>query len=247
MKSFVLSFLLTAFIFIYFMCLFDAKVNAYIRKLPDLFFIVTVALLFIGYIIALYWGITGIVKGERIFNFMGIGLSLIGLGLYWLAYMTNKGNGKEAEGQFEHDVTRIEAGQQATVYALLKQTNTSVSDVQFVAYWGMNKNPADFVLCVQKGNIIALQIKNKALPDVQSISQLKQLTWLVLEHCGLKSMEGLHLPQLQRLSVDHNLLTNLNGFENSPNVAWLNFSNNPITDSSALKSFSNKSLYIEAQ
>ena len=247
MKSFALSFLLTAFIFVYFISLFDAKANAYIRKLPDLFFIVMVVVLFVGYIVALYWGITGIVKGDRVFNFMGIGLSLIGLGLYWLAYVTNKGNGKEAEGQFEHDLSKIEAVQQAAVYELLKQTNTSVSDVQFVPYWGMNKNTNDFVLCVQQGNVIALQIKNKALADVQTIAKLKQLAWLVLQNCGLKSMEGLHLPQLQRLSVNHNLLTNLAGFENSPNVAWINFSNNLITDSSALKSHPAKSLYIETE
>ena len=59
-----------------------------------------------------------------------------------------------------------------------------------------------------------------------------------------KTIAALKLPKLEHLSVGHNQLASLDGLQNSPLVYWLNFKENPVTDSAALKSFTNKYVYI---
>ncbi|HRI22605.1 MAG TPA: hypothetical protein PLA68_16710, partial [Panacibacter sp.] len=60
MKSFILSFLLTAVICAAFMGVFETKTSAVISKIPDWFFIVMAVIFLAGYLLALYWGFTGI-------------------------------------------------------------------------------------------------------------------------------------------------------------------------------------------
>ena len=244
MKSFILSFLLTAVICAAFMGVFETKTSAVISKIPDWFFIVMAVIFLAGYLLALYWGFTGIFKEQRLLNLMGIGFSLLGLSIYLFAFMINDGMGKERPGQFDHNISKIEASQRAALDNLLLQTNTKASDIKMIAYWEMTKNPNDFALCVQHGNIVALQIKNKQLSNVANISKLSHINWLVLENCNLKSIADLKLPALERLAINSNQLTNLKGLENSAKVTWLNFQNNPVTDSSAVKNYVNKELYI---
>lgn len=244
MKSFALSFTLTMIICAFFMGVFESKTSALINKIPDWFFIVMVVVFFIGYVLALYWGVTGIFKDHRFLNFLGIGFSAIGLSIYLFAFIINGSFGKESPGQFDHALSKIEAKQHDALNDLLQQTNTKLSQVKMVAYWDMTDNPNDFVVCVQHGNIIALQIKNKPIENVANISKLDKLNWLVMENCNLTSIADLKLPFLERLAVNHNRLTSLAGFENEPKVSWLNFRDNPITDSSALQNHPNKELYI---
>jgi Leucine-rich repeat (LRR) protein len=92
--------------------------------------------------------------------------------------------------------------------------------------------------------VIALQIKNGLLPDLKNITALNKLNWLILHNCGLKSLSGLNLPLLQRLSVSNNQLSNLDGIETSPDLDWLEYANNPITDSSAAKAVTDKNLNV---
>ncbi|MEO8769454.1 MAG: hypothetical protein ABI402_05200 [Ferruginibacter sp.] len=244
MKSLILSSSVTAFIFILFMSLFEKNAFHTIRRLPDSILIIIIIAFFAAYLLSLYWGITGIIKGQRLFNLLGIGFSLFGLCIYVLGYMVNSGGGKETPNQFDRDITKIENNQGIALEELLQQTNTKPENLQCTNYWGMYKNPAEFVICIQKGNIISLQIKNKPVNDVKTVTKFPHLSWLILENCDLKSIADLKLPELDRLSVKGNQLTSLTGFENEPKVSWIDYGNNPIIDSSAITTHPNKSLYI---
>ena len=50
---------------------------------------------------------------------------------------------------------------------------------------------------------------------------------LVLNHCQLKSIENLKLPEAQRLNLKDNLLEDLQGIE-APKVRWLDLNHNPL-------------------
>ena len=244
MKSLTLSFLLTAAMCIYFMFILDPKFSGKVRTVPNWILVVVLVIIFAGYLLALYWGIAGMLKQQRIFNLLGIGFSLFGIGIYIFFFLLSSGKGKENKGQFDHELSKIEAIQRIAVDNLLAQTHTKAEDVKMVAFWNMHENPDEFVLCVQKGNVIALQVKNKPVTDLVIVSKLHNLNWLSLENCDLKAIAALHLPKLEHLSVGDNQLLSLDGLQNSPLVYWLNFKGNPVTDSAALKSLTNKNVYI---
>ncbi len=244
MKSLLLSLVLTIIICIYCMGLFDARVRHFISGLSAVFFVTTMIIFFVGYVLSLYWAVTGIVKGQLLLNLPGLCLALFGIGIYLLGYQMESGKGKAAPGQFDHAISKIEPGQQAALLHLMKQTGTTEQEVQLVTYWAMYNNSNSFVICVQHGNIIALQLKNKTLTDMADISALPALNWLVLHNCGITSVAALQLPLLQRLDVAHNQLATLQGVQNAPDITWLNFRDNPVTDSSALQQIANKAIYI---
>ncbi|MGC4104252.1 hypothetical protein [Ferruginibacter sp.] len=244
MKSFLLSGFVSALICIFIFSVFEKKFRSFINNVPDKFLIVVIAVLFAAYLLSLFWGIMGIMKEQRLLNFLGIGMSLAGISVFVMGYMVNAGKGKASPGQFDYSINTIEVQQQTALRELLQQTNTKPQNVKFVNYWEMNKNPDSFVVCVQKGNIIALQVKNKRLADVRTISEFSHLNWLILDNCNLTSIAELKLPLLERLAVNNNQLSNLAGLENEPNITWLNFQNNPVTDSSALKNLTKKDLFI---
>ena len=206
---------------------------------------VLLVLIFGGYLLSLFWAATGIVKGERLANFFGICFSLFGLGIYAFGFVLSNGKGKEKKGQFDHELSKIEIRQRAAVDQLIHQTNTNPENVKLVAYWEMTGNPGDFVLCVQKGNVIAMQVKNKPLNDISQVTQLTELSWLALNNCDLKTIAKLKLPNLDHLSLANNKLASLDGLQNSPNISWLNFKENPVVDSMALGQLKNKYLFIE--
>lgn len=244
MKSFILSFSLTAIICVFFMSVFEPKMNAHYKNVPNWIFWIIVVAFFAGYILAFYWGIINIFRQERLFNLLGICFSVLGLGLYIMFFMMENGKGKASKNQFEHDITKIESSQLAALNNLLQQTGTQAGDIKFINYWDMSNDPGDFALCVQKGNIMALMIKNKPINDVGCISVCKKLDWLVLQNCHLETIEKLDIAGLRQLDISRNKLSSLKGLEHAPNISLLNFSSNPVTDTSALTSLTNKYLSI---
>ncbi len=244
MKSLILSSGITAAVALIIMLLFDSRMGDLFDRLPEWSLWLTAGICLLGYIISFYWGITGVFKQQRFFNFLGIFFSLLGFSIYITGYIMNAGKGKETPGQFDHSLSAIESTQRAALDSLLKQTGTKASNINTVSYWKMDKNPDDFVICVQKGNVIALQLKNKTLTGLNNVAGLKKLNWLTLDNCAVESLQGLNLKELQRLYVPHNKLKNLQGIENSPTIGWLDYSDNPITDSSSLSAFSEKNLFI---
>jgi len=243
MKSFILSAILIVVPFLFFMSVFDTKISAWYRQWPDWIFITALVLLFAGYLLSLYWGITGLRHGSRFLNILGMGTSLLGIGIFALFFFMNKSGGKERRGQFDHELAKIEPTQLAVISELLTITHTDTAAVNMVAYWQMHQNPGNFVICIQQGNIIALQVTNKQVSDLRIVSKLKHLNWLALENCGLTSLTNLDLPLLQRLSIKHNQVSSLAGLENAPQLGWLNYHNNPVTDSAALTQLP-KQVYI---
>jgi hypothetical protein len=235
MKSFILSFTILLSICFFFMSVFDKKANAFYNKSPEWVFIILMILCMTGLLLSLYWGIAGMIKGQRLLNGLGIFCSIFGIGIFVLGYVMEKGKGKESPGQFDHELSLIKTRQRVTLYDLMKKTNTDTADVELVPYWKMSHHPGKFVVCIQKGNVIALQIKNKPLHDISDLNALDKLNWLILQNCGLQSISALNLPLLQRLSVNNNQLTNLSGIEHSPQLKWLEYMNNPIQDSTAAK------------
>jgi hypothetical protein len=243
MKSFLISLSIVLGICFFFMSVFDKKTNAFYNSLPTWIFITLMITCLLGLLLSLYWGIAGMIKGERLLNALGIFCSIFGLGIFALGLIMDSGSGKELPGQFDHDLSLVDARQRVTLYNLMKQTNTDAADVDLVAYWNMSRQSGKFVVCIQKGNVIALQIKNKPIKDISDLNVLEKLNWLTLENCGLQSVSALKLPLLERLYVNNNQLTNLNGIEHSPDLKWLEYARNPIQDSGAAKLIAEKNLY----
>lgn len=244
MKSFLLSIVPTIIIVVFIMSVFDQKVPAIINRLPGQFFILFILLSVAVYLLAAYWGIKGISKGNFFFNIAGLFISIAGIAAFAMAYQMSAGKGAASPGQFDHAFSDIEPAQQQALTALAAQTATPLQDISMVAYWKMHKNPANFSVCIQKGNIIALQVKNKPLKDLQTLSAFGHLNWLVLDNCNITSLSTLNLPLLQRLDVGNNQLNNLDGIQHSPQIEWLNFAGNPVSDSSALKELPHKDLVV---
>lgn len=219
MKSFLLSIILLSVICIFIFGIFDHKISRYYSSVPIWVFIVIAVAFFGGFVLSLYWGLAGVFKEHRLLNIWGICCSLLGLGFYFFGFIMEAGKGKEMPGQFDHELSKVETVQQTALYDLLQQTNTKAADLQFIPYWEMNKKKDGLAVCIQKGKVIALRIKNRMLADVSNISKLSHLNWLVLESCGLKSIDSLNLPELERLSVVNNHLTSLNGLQHLQKLA----------------------------
>ncbi len=236
MKSFIVAVIITAVLCGLFMGIFEKSVAVYLNRVPTWLAVVLLIVFFIGYCVALYWGISGIMREQRVLNFFGIVLSVLGIGAYIVMFQMNNGKGKERPGQFDHSFESIGIEQQQVLEQIVRQAGLSVEDINFAAYWNMSNNPSDLAVCVQDGNVIALQVKNHPVTDMQLVSRLQHLNWLILDNCSVTNITHLVLPELQRLNVSHNQLTSLAGLGKMPNVVWLDFSANPVTDSSALDS-----------
>lgn len=243
MKSFILSLSIVSGIFVFFMSVFDKKANAFYNRIPEWIFIALIIICFAALLLSLYWGITGLAKGQRLLNVFGIFTSIFGIAIFAMFYWMDRQKGQEMPGQFDHELSLVESSQRSALTTLMNETNTDPKDVQLVAYWKMNHHPGKFVVCIQKGNVIALQIKDKPVSDMKNISALQKLNWLILTNCKLQNLSGLDLPALQRLYVNNNQLKNLDGIVHSPGLQWLEYSGNPMEDSSAAKRITDKNLY----
>ncbi len=88
MKSLVLSLLLTGFIFYAFINFIELNNQTWVSKVSSSVEYILIIGLGIGYLVAFYWGVSGIINGQRIANFFGTLLSLFGIGLFLFGYST---------------------------------------------------------------------------------------------------------------------------------------------------------------
>lgn len=234
MKSFLIAIITSVLLFGSFMQLFEPKQKGLLNSLPSWLTILFVVLCFAGYSFALYSGIKEVNRHQMLLNVIGICISVFGISCYILLYTMSVGKGKEKPGQFSHELEKIAPGQRAAIDSLMKQTGVKSSQVKLVAFWKLHDNPDPFVLCVQDSNVIGLQIKNRPLSDLTPIKAFYKLSWLILDNCGLTNIEDLYNPELERLDVRNNKLVSLDNLAHSARIGWLDFSNNPITDSGAL-------------
>jgi hypothetical protein len=227
MKSLLLSLFLTIFVGYIFASLIDPNTSSWFSKLPTWAIYPFAIVMCIAYLVALYWGFTGIMQGQRLANFFGIMLCLMGLGLFVYALMMSAGKGQAKDGQFEYALNAQSADTEA-IKPILSQANLQEKDIAFVDFWNLSSSQAKFSVCVQKGEIIGMSIKNATLSDVSSLSNLHALSQLSLNHCGLTKIENLNLVKAERLNLDDNSLENLTGI-NAPKVKWLDVKNNKLS------------------
>lgn len=88
MKSLVLSLLLTGFIFYAFINFIELNNQTWVSKISSSVEYILIIGLGIGYLVAFYWGVSGIINEQPIANFLGTLLSLFGIGLFLLGYST---------------------------------------------------------------------------------------------------------------------------------------------------------------
>jgi hypothetical protein len=88
MKSLVLSLLLTGFIFYAFINFIELNNQTWVSKISSSVEYILIIGLGIGYLVAFYWGVSGIINEQPIANFLGTLLSLFGIGLFLFGYST---------------------------------------------------------------------------------------------------------------------------------------------------------------
>lgn len=228
MKSLLLSFILTCFITYSFMSLIDSNAQSWVSKLPNWSAFPIITLLGIAYLIALYWGVTGIMREQRVANGLGIFLSLCGIGLFWFGMMMEAGKSKAKEGQFDYVLAPQNLKDIEALQPILEQGNLKPEDIKMLAYWDLFKSQDTVAICMQKGRIIGINIKNIKINDISCLEKLPQLSSLTLNNCGLSEIKNLDLPKAERLNLNNNSLENLTGI-NAPMVKWLDVENNQLS------------------
>lgn len=226
MKSLILSFLLTGFIFFAFMGLIDSNNQKWVSKIPQS---VSYLLLFafgIAYLLAFSWGIKGIMQGQRIANFFGILLSLLGIGLFWFGFSMEKSKAKV--GQFDTKLSTENIKDIDALQPILEQAHLQPSAIKMLAYWDLFHSQDSIAICMQKGRIIGINIQKLALNDVSCLSRLSELSSVTINFCGLSNIKNLRLLRAERLNLNNNLLENLTGID-APKVKWLDIENNKLT------------------
>lgn len=227
MKSLILSLILTGFVFYAFMTLIDSNNQTWVSKIPVSIGYLLIIGLGIAYLTALYWGITGIMQGQRLANLGGVLLSLLGVGLFAFGFSMEMGKGKAKSGQFDTTLTTENTKDIEALKPILEQANLKPSDIKMLTYWDLLQSQSKLAVCMQKGRVIGLSIKNVKLQDVSCISKLSELSSLTLNSCEIKAIKNLQLPHAERLNLNNNLLENLTGIE-APNVKWLDVENNKL-------------------
>lgn len=228
MKSFILSVLLTGFLFYAFISLIDPNNQTWVSKISSSVGYLFIIGLGIGYFVAFYWGVSGIINGQRIANLLGILISLFGLGLFLFGYSMEMGKGKAKPGQFDTSLTTENTTDIVALQPLLEQANLKKSDIKLLTYWDLLQSKDKFAVCMQKERVIGLSINNVKLQDISCISELSGLSSLTLNGCEITVIENLRLPRAERLNLNNNLLKNLTGIE-ALNVKWLDVENNRLS------------------
>jgi hypothetical protein len=227
MKSLIISLILSFFVGFSFMSLIDPNSQSWVSKLPTWMIYPVVIALIIGYLITLYWGFSGMWHTQRLANFGGFILSVLGLGIIGAGFYMQMGNDTAKEGQFEYSQTAENLREIALLKPILEQAKLKESDIKMLTYWHLIQSKDGIAICMQQGKIIGLNIKNISLKDVSCISKLSNLASLTLNNCDLTKIENLNLPKAERLNLNNNKLTNLTGIV-APKVKWLDLDYNQL-------------------
>lgn len=210
--------------------------NSWTKKLPDWSAIPLIIIIFVLYVIAAWWGFKGF--GEHKWTALfSLGLCAFGIGLYVLGAVMQLGHGKAAPGQYDYSFSRLDAGEQAVLNQILQNAGLSLQDATFSEHWHLSEQAPGFRVCVQKGHINALHFSGKKIPDLSLFSQLPQLDWLHLDHCGLSDMSALRSEKMGRLDLSDNQITDLKTLAGCPNVQWLTLKNNQLQSEDGIELF----------
>lgn len=236
MRSFILSLILTALVAYAFMSVMDSNAPSWVKNLPDWSAYPIIIVLGVAYLLALYWGVRGILQGQRLANGLGILMSLYGVGLFWFGISMEMGNGKATEGQFDYVLVPQNLMDIDALQPILDQAHLKQTDIKMLTFWDLFKSQDTIAICMQKGRIIGLSIKNVKINDVSCLSKLPELSMLTLKNCDLSQIENLYLDKLGRLNLNNNKLKNLTGI-NAPQVKWLDVENNQLSSLEGIEKF----------
>jgi hypothetical protein len=230
-KSFFLSLALTAALCYMFTVGIFSK-DSFVNKIPDSWGIPIMIGGAILYILAFWWGLRGFPQ-HKFLSLISLGLSGFGLAFYATVISMEMGRGKPAPGQFDYDLARVPAQEQAAVRSLAKQIGIPESDIHLTEYWKLQEFP--MAICLQKGHVIGVSVRDKTIKDVSVLSALPQLSGLYLRGTHLKDLSDLQSPKLNRLELQNNEFTDLTSFSSIQNVEWLFMDNNRLKTLEGIK------------
>ncbi|RFS16347.1 leucine-rich repeat domain-containing protein [Emticicia sp. C21] len=223
-KSFFISLILTIFFGYSFTIGLTTK-DSFLQKIPDwggFTILIGGGML---YILAFWWGLRGFPQ-HKLLSLMSLGMSGFGLACYAVVISMQLGKGKPYKGQFDYDLSKIPAKEQAAVRSLAKQIGVPENEIHATEYWKLREFP--MAICIQKGHVIGVNVNDKAITDVSVLSALPELSGLYLKGTHLKDLSDLQSPKLNRLELQQNDFTDLTSFSGLPNVEWLFIDNNQL-------------------
>lgn len=223
-KSFFLSIALTAALCYIFMVSIFSK-DTFLNKTPDWLSMLIIAGGGVLYLLAFWWGLRGFPQ-HKFLSFISLFLSGLGLAFYAVVISMNLSRGKPSKGQFDYDLAKLPAQEQAAIRSLARQINVPEKEIHLIEYWKLQAFP--MAVCIQKGHVIGVGIVDKSISDVSVLSTLLELQGLYLRGTNLKDLSDLQLPKLHRLELQNNKFTNLSSFSGLPNVEWLFMQDNQL-------------------
>ncbi len=223
-KSFFISLVLTIFFGYSFTIGLTTK-GSFLQKIPDWGGFIILIAGGILYILAFWWGLRGFPQ-HKFLSLMSLGMSGFGLACYAVVISMELNRGKPTPGQFDYDLTKIPAQEQAAVRSLAKQIGIPENEIHATEYWKLQDFP--MAICIRKGHIIGVNVTDKMITDISVLSALPELSGLYLRGTHLKDLSDLQSPKLQRLELQNNKFTDLTSFLGIPNVEWLFVDNNQL-------------------
>lgn len=223
-KSFFLSLLLTIFFGYSFTVGLTTK-GYFMQRIPDWGGFTILIAGGILYILAFWWGLRGFPQ-HKFLSLMSLGMSGFGLACYAVVISMELSRGKPSLGQFDYDLSKIPAQEQAAIRSLAKQIGIPENEIHVTEYWKLREFP--MAICIQKGHVIGVSVTDKTITDVSVLSALPELSGLYLKGTHLKDLSDLKSPKLGRLELQQNEFTDLTSFSGVPNLEWLFIDNNHL-------------------
>ena len=124
-----------------------------------------------------------------------------------------------------------------SIINLLKSGDIDNIDLAYMQGHNFNINPDELVKSIY-GDILLNKAEGKTIKD--KLINLTNLERLYLDYNKLTNLEGIeNLTNLEVLKLSNNKLTSLEGIENLTNLKWLNLSNNKLTSLEGIENLTN--------
>jgi hypothetical protein len=230
-KSFFLSLALTAGLCYMFTIGIFSK-DSLVNEIPDSWSTPIMIGGGVLYLLAFWWGLRGFPQ-HKFLSLLSLLLSGFGIAFYATVISMQLGKGKPYKGQFDYDLARIPAPEQAAIRSLAKQIGIPENEIHITEYWKLQEFP--MAICIQKGHIIGVNVMDKAITDISVLSALPELSGLYLRGTHLKDLSDLQSPKLYRLELQNNEFTDLTSFSGVPNLEWLFMDNNQLKTLEGIK------------
>jgi Leucine-rich repeat (LRR) protein len=210
--------------------------NSLLRKLPDWSSFLLMAIVFVLYLLAAWWGFKGFSE-HKLTALFSLGLCTLGLGVYAVIFVMEMGHGKASPGQYDYNFSKLAPLEKTVLEKITANAGLTLADATFSEHWRLKDPAAGFRVCVQKGHVTALNFSGKKIPDPGLFNQLPALEVLYLNNCGLSDMRALKIPELERLELADNQIADLHSLAGCPKLGWLDLHNNQLHSKSGIELF----------